>query len=135
MLGFSYKPDTPVVEDSQGVMLANRLAGDGFTVTVFDPAAMKEAPRPLAPTITLVDSLAACLDASDLVVVTVPWPEFREVPTLLRATPRPGRIILDCWRTLDASLLEGIVDLVYVGKAASSERHGAYASRAEKHTR
>ena len=72
VLGLSYKPDTPVVEDSQGVMLANRLAGDGFTVTVFDPAAMKEATRPLAPTITLVDSLAAGLDAFDLVVVTVP---------------------------------------------------------------
>ena len=29
VLGLSYKPDTNVVEESQGVMLANRLASDG----------------------------------------------------------------------------------------------------------
>ena len=41
VLGLSYKPDTPVADESQGVMLANRLAADGFSVTVFDPSALR----------------------------------------------------------------------------------------------
>ena len=43
VLGLAYKPGTPVVEESQGVMLANRLAADGFATTVFDPAALADA--------------------------------------------------------------------------------------------
>jgi len=37
VLGMSYKPDTVVIEESQGVMLAQRLHGDGYRVTIHDP--------------------------------------------------------------------------------------------------
>jgi len=117
VLGLSYKPDTPVTEESQGVMLANRLAGDGYAVTAFDPAAREGAAPALAASISLAGSLADCLAVSDLVVVMVPWPAFGEIPALVRGTPRRPRVIVDCWRLLKAADLEGVAELVYLGKA------------------
>ena len=121
VLGLSYKPDTPVVDESQGVMLANRLAADGFSVTVFDPSALHGGTLALAPSLRLADSLAECLDASDMVVVMVPWPAFHEIPALLRAMPPRPFIVLDCWRLLEPAGLDGLADLVHIGKASPRE--------------
>ena len=121
VLGLSYKPDTPVVDESQGVMLANRLAADGFSVTGFDPSALPGGTLALAPPLRLADSLAECLDASDMVVVMVPWPAFREIPALLRAMPPRPLIVLDCWRLLEPAGLDGLADLVHIGKASPRE--------------
>lgn len=117
VLGLSYKPDTPVVEESQGVMLANRLAADGFATTVFDPAALMEAQRSLAPSISRAGSLAGCVEQCDVVVVMVPWPQFREIPSLLRARARKPPIVIDCWRLLGADDLRGLAKPVYLGKS------------------
>ena len=40
VLGLAYKPDTCVVEASQGVEVAARLSAAGHIVTVYDPLAM-----------------------------------------------------------------------------------------------
>jgi len=39
ILGITYKPDTDVVEEAFGLLLAQELAKEGFRVSVFDPAA------------------------------------------------------------------------------------------------
>lgn len=117
VLGLSYKPDTPVVEESQGVSLANRLAADGFSVTAFDPAAVETARPLLVPSVSLAESLGACLAASDLVVVMVAWPAFEQIPVLLAASPRRPFVIIDCWRYLDRERLDGLATLVHLGKA------------------
>lgn len=115
VLGLSYKTDTHVVDDSPGLMLANRLAGDGLAVTVFDPAANSEAAPRLVRSIAIASSTAACLDASDVVVITVPWAAFREIPHLLAARPRRRLAIIDCWRILDPGSLDGLAELIRVG--------------------
>ena len=120
VLGLSYKPGTPVVEESQGVMLANRLAADGFATTVFDPAALMEAQRSLAPSISRASSLAECVEQCDVVVVMVPWPQFREIPSLLRAPARKPPIVIDCWRLLGADDLRGLAKPVYLGKSRAT---------------
>ena len=117
ILGLSYKPDTPVVEESQGVMLANRLAADGFAITVFDPEA--DAVSALDPSITQAQSLADCIDACDALVLMVPWPAFSEVPALLGARPRRPRTIVDCWRLLNPADLEGLAEPIYLGKSST----------------
>jgi hypothetical protein len=47
----------------------------------------------------------------------VPLPEFREIPALLRETTRKPSVIVDCWRQLAPADLEGLADLVHLGKA------------------
>jgi UDPglucose 6-dehydrogenase len=117
VLGLAYKPGTPVVEESQGVMLANRLAADGFATVAFDPAALAEARTALAPPVMRARSLAECVDGSDLLVLMVPWPEFRQIPALLAQRPRRPLVIVDCWRQLAPADLEGLADVVHLGKA------------------
>ena len=43
VLGLAYKPDTPVVEQSQGMMIATRLAQAGYRVLASDPVALDNA--------------------------------------------------------------------------------------------
>jgi UDPglucose 6-dehydrogenase len=130
VLGLSYKPDTNVVEESQGVMLANRLASDGKFVIVFDPAALDNAATFLAPSVQPAASLADCVTAADVVVVTVAWPQFRDLPTLIATLPRRRRVIVDCWRIIDRAQLEPMTQVIYVGADRTTEQAVA-ASRSE----
>jgi UDPglucose 6-dehydrogenase len=130
VLGLSYKPDTNVVEESQGVMLANRLASDGKFVTVFDPAALDNAATFLAPSVQPAASLADCVTAADVVVVTVAWPQFRDLSTLIATLPRRRRVIVDCWRIIDRAQLEPFTQVIYVGADRTTEQAVA-ASRSE----
>jgi len=131
VLGLSYKPDTNVVEESQGVMLANRLASDGKVVTVFDPAALDNAATFLAPSVQPAASLADCVAAADVVVVAVAWPQFRDLSTLIATLPRRRRVIVDCWRIIDRAQLEPITHVIYVG-ADRTAGQAVAASRAEQ---
>jgi UDPglucose 6-dehydrogenase len=131
VLGLSYKPDTNVVEESQGVMLANRLVSDGNFVTVFDPAALDNAATFLAPSVQPAGSLADCVAAADVVVVAVAWPQFRDLSTLIATLPRRRRVIVDCWRIIDRAQLEPITQVIYVGADRTAEQAVA-ASRSEQ---
>jgi len=117
VLGLSYKTDTHVVDESPGLLLANRLAGDGYSVTVYDPVANDQARPHLDPSIAVAGSTAACLERSDIVLVTLPWGEFREIPHILRAKPRPNLVVVDCWRRFDRASLEGLAQLVHIGRS------------------
>lgn len=118
VLGLSYKPQTAVVEKSQGMAIAARLADEGYRVVVFDPSAMETAHSDLRGKVEAAADAEACAAQSDLLVITTPWPEFRELPkqALLRA--RGGRLpVVDCWRLLAPDLADA-VDLIYPGTGA-----------------
>jgi UDPglucose 6-dehydrogenase len=122
VLGLSYKPDTNVVEESQGVMLANRLAADGTFVTVFDPAALDSAAMFLDASVHPAASLADCVAASDVIVVTVAWPQFRELSALIATLPRRRRIIVDCWRIIDRTQLDPTTEVIYLGTDRTAQQ-------------
>jgi UDPglucose 6-dehydrogenase len=117
ILGLTYKPDTHVVDESPGLLLANRLARSGFAVTVYDPAANNEARPQLDESIVIAASTAKCLDRSDVVLVTVPWAAFRDIPQILRTNPRRRLVVIDCWRLFDPAVLEGVAQLVHIGRS------------------
>src|SRR5579863_6223752 len=64
VLGLSYKPNTPVIEESQGILLAKALHDDGFTVLAHDPLASSAAQAVLGNAARFVptarDALALC---------------------------------------------------------------------------
>jgi UDPglucose 6-dehydrogenase len=98
VLGMAYKPDTPVIEESQGVMLARRLAERGYRVAIHDPRAGQAAARALGDGVRLAETIDVALAEADVVVITTPWSEYVD---LLERVGRPVRII-DCWRVLKA---------------------------------
>jgi UDPglucose 6-dehydrogenase len=97
VLGLSYKPDTNVVEEAQGLLLSARLAQAGCRVVVFDPLAMEAAARILGETVTYAESLDAAVASADVIFVTNPDPAFTD----LDPSQHQGRaVVIDAWRIL-----------------------------------
>jgi len=115
VLGLSYKPNTGVTEESQGVELALRLAREGYRVVVYDPQALGSAMAVLRETADAARSADDCASRVDLVVISTAWSEFRLLsPQSLRRDA--GRIpIVDCWRMLDPARYTDVAELIYPG--------------------
>jgi len=99
VLGLAYKPNTNVIEESQGLVLAQRLAA-AHRVTVFDTHALENARIYLKDKVTYAPSVAECLAGADAVIIASPENQFRE----LSAGDFPRRaertVVFDCWRIL-----------------------------------
>ncbi len=117
VLGLSYKPGSDVVEEAPGTWLAGELAGRGFSVVAFDPAASGTAAAVLPTSVALAAAPAECVARADLVVVATPWAEFRDIPPAVWARHSQPRVVLDCWRLLPH--LAGIDGVQYlpIGRA------------------
>lgn len=116
ILGLAYKPGTYVVEESQGIRLANLLATKRRAVSVFDPMAMEEAKKTLSHSIKIATSVSECLEQSDLLVILIPWPEFaKEITPAILEKSGSKKTIIDCWRLLSRAEYSKVCDLVYLG--------------------
>ena len=114
MLGLSYKPYTEVIEESQGVAIARELAARDVNVTVYDPAAMESARRVLGDSILYAASAEECAGQSDVLAITTPWPQFKELsPAALKKGIRPS--IVDCWRLLPRPAFEDVANYITLG--------------------
>lgn len=115
ILGLSYKPNTDVVEESQGVELARYLLSRGISVILYDPAAIDNARVALGNSAIFVSSAEECARQADVVVLTTPWDEFKSLsPTHLNhSNGRP--VLVDCWRILDRQQYEPVAEYVALG--------------------
>jgi len=118
VLGLSYKPETGVIERSQGVTVVERLLARGHEVVAYDPKALPEAQAAIKRPFTAATSAEACVRAASIVVVMTPWPEFRAIP--VDAFARSSRMsVIDCWRVLSREEYAGVADLAYLGVGAT----------------
>ena len=100
VLGLSYKPNTPVVDESQGLLIARILFERGFKVIAYDPLALEPARSVVGDRIQYRRSAQECIAEADAVLITTPWDEFKA----LDYSPRndsSGPLIVDCWGILD----------------------------------
>lgn len=102
VLGLSYKTETAVVDQSPGLLLARALARSGKRVRCHDPAAGAAARSALPTSVAVVEELEAALDGASVVVVTMPWPQYRRLGP---GDFRPKATIFDCWRVMAESEL------------------------------
>ena len=99
VLGMGYKPDTTVIEESQGLELARQLAARGLNVLVYDPRTLDNARQALGDAVRYGASLEDCVRQADLLVLTTPDREFARLHT--DSCPlRPGQAVFDAWRIL-----------------------------------
>jgi UDPglucose 6-dehydrogenase len=124
VLGLSYKPDTAVVEESQGLALVERLLDLGRRVIAYDPKAVPTARRALRRPFETAASAADCVRAASLVVVMTPWPEFRDIPADAFSRSSGRLSVIDCWRVIPPTA-GALADVVYLGQGAV---HGATVS-------
>ena len=111
ILGLSYKPNTDVVEESQGVALAKRLLRDGVRVAVFDPAALENAKPQLSGAHFAADA-RECTRMADVLVIMTPWDDFR---ALTPVDFKRGVALIDCWRLFAAHPPETASEYIALG--------------------
>jgi UDPglucose 6-dehydrogenase len=98
ILGLSYKPDTDVVEESQGVMLARSLLKKRYSLWVADPMALDSARSILGNRPTYCADAEECVRQTDVIVIVVPWKEFRRIPAAAFGREKGRPVLVDVWR-------------------------------------
>jgi UDPglucose 6-dehydrogenase len=113
VLGLSYKPDTEVVEESQGLDLVQRLLKLGIRVIAFDPAAMDNA-RSRVPdgAVAFAASAKDCAHQADVLAIMTPWSEFHE---LRAADMKRGGVLIDCWRLFVEDPPDTVAEYIALG--------------------
>lgn len=97
ILGLAYKPGSTVIEESQGLQLAERLAARGVKVIVYDPVAIAMAREVLGERVIYGESVSDCVRRADVVVIANPDRAFSAIrPEALRVGSKP--VVIDVWR-------------------------------------
>ncbi len=97
VLGLSYKPDSNVIEESAGFLLARSLVGSGASVTVHDPMAMDSARGVLGDSVVYASDVDEAIKDKDVVVIMNP---DRAYAGLDLATIPKSTMVVDAWRLL-----------------------------------
>jgi len=104
VLGLAYKPFSHVIEESQGVYLAQALSKAGARVVAYDPLAGETAQAELSDQVLILDSIADCLAQADIVLITTPDPAFRALTAADFEGKKSTVTVVDFWRILDKEL-------------------------------
>ena len=111
ILGLSYKPNTPVVEESQGIMLAQSLYDASFDVVVTIHC-RRPAQAVLGNAVRLAPTAREAVTMSDIVIIMTPWPEYAEISPNGSGMTVPF-VIIDCWRQLASTIFERHCQVVH----------------------
>jgi len=104
VLGLAYKPQSHVIERSQGMEAALAIAAAGIRVVCYDPLARDAARSELKDRALVLDSVKACLDQADVVVIANADSEFARLTSEDFPQRNPPVQVIDCWRLLRAQL-------------------------------
>jgi UDPglucose 6-dehydrogenase len=120
ILGLAYKPSTDVVDESQGLLLAQALLAEGIPVSAYDPIAMPNARKFLGESVILARSATECIQAAEVVVLATPWDDFRGLAAQAFMSNGERKVLVDCWRLLDPKDLDPFVEYLPLGVGAKS---------------
>jgi len=115
ILGLSYKPLSCVVEESQGILLAEALRDYDVKILGYDPLASEEVLRQRAVMIEMVDSLRECIESSEVVFITTPDPVFKDLKKEDFGRGKIPKVVVDFWRILKEELQGGSVNYIPAG--------------------
>ena len=109
ILGLTYKPNTDVIEEAPGWLLAQELRSRAVSVVVFDPAAHTKTKAVLASGVEVASTARECIAKADVTIIATPWPEFAKIEGTSWARSSAARTVIDCWRGFGfLEMLEGI---------------------------
>ena len=121
VLGLSYKPDTAVIEESQGVALVKRLSAAGYKVVAYDPLALPAAQAVMGDCFIACASAEECVRGCERLVIATAWPQFAELDPQCFARQQGRLQVIDCWRLLPPALQQ-ICSVIYLGRGPASAR-------------
>lgn len=95
VLGLAYKENTHSTKNSPSLQLLSHLTD--ADVAVHDPVV----PASVAPFAKAADSVLACAEGADVLVIATPWPEYKSIAVDDLARVMKGRVIIDPYRIID----------------------------------
>ncbi len=126
VLGLAYRTDTPLVEESQALMLAVALAEKGFTVRVHDPVALESAREEVGDLLAYHETAEKAVEGAHAVVVTMMDPQYKNLEwQALRPSMAEKPHLFDIWRLYHGQDLTGWqYHPLGVGPAATKDSEG-----------
>jgi UDPglucose 6-dehydrogenase len=100
ILGLTYKPNTDVVEQAIGLLLAEELAARHVSLVSYDPSGSRNLFACVKGAVRFAKSAEECVAESDTIVLATPWESFAQIPAERWSRIREPRVVIDCWRTL-----------------------------------
>jgi UDPglucose 6-dehydrogenase len=125
VLGLAYKPQSHVIERSQGLEAALAIADSGIRVVCYDPLARDAARNELKDKALVLDTVKACLDQAEVVVIANADPEFAKLTSEDFPQRSPPVEVIDCWRLLRPQL-EGSANIRYTAMGVARELGDAF---------
>lgn len=117
ILGLSYKPNTPVVEASQGIMLAEALADAGHGVIAYDPCAAAAAATRLGQKVSFAPSAEEAIRQADVVVIMTPSSEYAALKSDTFRSDGRDRVVVDPWCIISQSVTGLVRKYVVPGRS------------------
>jgi len=96
ILGLSYKPGTPIIEDSPSIWLIKKLIDKDCNIIAFDPdsIAVKATRGIFGGEITYASTVAQCFESASTIVIAVPDERYKEIkPVMFKSIIDPWRIL------------------------------------------
>lgn len=116
VLGLAYKPDTNVIEESQGVALVKELLANDFSVVIYDPLALENTRYILGDKPVYAASAQECVHKATAIVITTPSREFKELePDDFADSSQQPKLLLDCWRILERDKFTPVCNYIALG--------------------
>ncbi len=112
VLGVAFKPGTADCRNTPAEPLVQALVAAGASVVCHDPAAWREARTLFGEIADVAPYLAAALDGATAAVICTAWPQYQQVPDLLRAAGGMT-VLLDGRRMLEADAYERLLCVGY----------------------
>ena len=103
VLGCSYKPKTPIYEESQGIALSRKLSEMGYEGFYSDVGCQPEGPNGFS----YESDLRKIIDEAHCLVLMTEHDEYRNIPEIMKNQNASEKVIIDPWRMLSASNLDG----------------------------
>ena len=79
VLGISFKPNTDDIRESPAIFVIRQLLNSGAKVQAFDPAAMDEARKIFADSISYAANAYEVAEGADAIVLMTEWNQFRSL--------------------------------------------------------
>ena len=115
--GLTYKPGTDTLRRSSSIALCRWLIERGAGVHAHDPV-VKRLPDDLAARVALAASPLAAVDGASALVVSTPWPVYREIPAADVLSRMARGLVIDANRVTGETLGRAAgVDYVSVGRS------------------
>jgi UDPglucose 6-dehydrogenase len=139
VLGLAYKPHSHILEESQGVLLAEAVARAGARVIAYDPLAhamtAEISRNPGTNGWSMRESLQQCLDEADVVLITTPDPLFMTLDASNFARVKPAVTVVDFWRILQGHLEDQPgIRYVPIGRGVADEHQQARLAELWEHS-